>query len=120
MTPIMVPAQSAYDPSRPISSLLKSQVEHLYEAETRLPLQYRSGIYVNAIKTEGEAANYIHAITEAIYSAHADAAVARQESDRKRGIEIAAVADEDAERRRARSPKKKRAVGKSRGRQKSN
>jgi hypothetical protein len=112
MTVIKVPRppQSAYDPSRPISELLKMQIERLYEAEKRLPERYRSEIYVNAIRTEGEAANYIRAVTEAIHAAHADAERARRTpKTRSKGvIEIAAVADERAERRRSRSAIKKR------------
>jgi hypothetical protein len=87
------PPKSAYRPDRPISSLLKLQMEHLYEAEKRLPLRYHSDIYVNAIKTEGEAANYIRAVTEAIHEAHAEAERTRRAPKRRRGLEIAAVAD---------------------------
>lgn len=103
------PPKSAFDPNRPVSALLKSQMEHLRHASSNLPLRYRSEIYVNAIKTEGEAARYIHEVTEAIRSAHGDAAVARARvaPKRKRVIEIAAVADERAERKRARQAKKR-------------
>ncbi|MGA7766078.1 MAG: hypothetical protein WCA27_07605 [Candidatus Sulfotelmatobacter sp.] len=61
-----------------MSSLLKMQIEHLHEAEKRLPLRHHSGIYINAIKTEGEAAKYIHAVTEAIHEAHEDAEATRR------------------------------------------
>jgi len=100
------PPKSAYDPDRPMSSLLRTQVDHLREAESKLPVRYRSDIYVRALKTEGEAARYIRDVTEAIHAAHADAERARRAPKRKRVIEIAAVADERAERERAR---KKRA-----------
>jgi hypothetical protein len=105
MTLIKVPKppKSAYNPNRPISALLKAQVEYLHEAERRLPLRYRSEIYINAIRTEREASHYIREVTEAIHEAHAqaDAARARVPAKRKRVIEIAAVADERAERKRA-------------------
>jgi len=117
MTVIKVPKppRSAYDPNRPVSSLLKMQVEHLYDAEKRLPSRYRSEVYVNAIRTEGEAANYIRAVTEAIHEAHADAERARRAPKRTRGIEIAAVADERAERKlRGRSGAKKNSEKKKR------
>jgi hypothetical protein len=100
------PPKNAYNPDRPISALLKQQVEHLYDAEKRLPSRYRSEIYVNAIKTEGEAASYIRAVTEAIHDAHADAARARRAPLRRRGLEIAAVADQP-QKKRARTTKKK-------------
>jgi hypothetical protein len=95
MTVIKVPQPppSAYDPNRPVSSLLKMQLEHLFEAEKRLPSRYRSEVYVNAIKTEGEASNYIRKVTEAIHQAHGDAERARRKPKRRRGIEIAAMAD---------------------------
>jgi hypothetical protein len=97
------PAKNAFNPDRPVSELLKAQTENLHEAEKRLPLRYQSGIYINAIKTEGEAAKYIRHVTEAIHEAHADAASARLRvaPKRKRVIEIAAVADERAEKKRA-------------------
>jgi hypothetical protein len=88
-----------------VSSLLKSQVEHLREAESQLPLSYRSDVYVKAIKTEGEAARYIRDVTKAIHDAHKDAQEARRAPKRKRVIEIAAAADERAERNRARKKK---------------
>jgi hypothetical protein len=113
MTLIKVPRppRSAYDPGRPLNALLKNQVEHLYEAERKLPSRYRSQIYINAIKTEGEAAEYIRAVTEAILAAHEDAAARRAKPARKRKgvIEIAPVADERAERKLASAKKKRRA-----------
>jgi hypothetical protein len=78
------PAKSALDPNRPVNALLKTQVEHLNEAEKRLPLRYHTDTYVNAIKTEGEAAHYIGQVTEAIHKAHEDAAKQRATPQRKR------------------------------------
>ena len=101
LIPVPKPPKNAYDPDRPVGSLLKSQVDHMREAESNLPLRYRSEIetYVKAVRTEGEAARYIQAVTKAIHLAHEDA-----ERDRraprpvaKPVIEIAAVADESAE-----------------------
>ena len=117
--------KNAYNPDRPMGSLLKAQVDHLREAESKLPLRYRHEIdtYVKAIKTEGEAATYIRKVTEAIHDAHADAArLRRAPKGKKRVIESAAVADERAERKqksaRTRSvTKPKKRVG-SKGRKK--
>ena len=102
------PPKSAWDPNRPISTLLQSQVEHLFEAERKLPHKYKTQIYVNAIKTEGEAAEYIQKATEAIHRAHEDAAARRAKPAPKRrsAIAIAAIA---AEPRSARSAKKTKA-----------
>ena len=118
MTMIHVPRppKNAFNPNRPVSALLKAQMEYLHEAEKRLPLRYQSEVYVNAVRTEGEAAKYIRHVTEAIHEAHGDAAVARARvvPKRKRVIEIAAVADERAEKKRV-GAKKKRAGKKSGG-----
>jgi hypothetical protein len=129
MALIRVPRpKDAYDPNRPMGSLLKAQVEHLREAESKLPLRYRDEIdtYIKAIRTEGEAARYIQKVTEAIHDAHADAERARHTrehkpaSARKRVIEIAAVADVRAERKqkstrsRSATSSKKRAARKPR------
>jgi hypothetical protein len=124
MTVIHVPRPSkkAMDPQRPASSLLKMQIEHLQQAELRLPLRYQTGIYVNAIKTEGEAAEYIGAVTKAIHDAHQDAAAKRRKplpthktvAMRRRVLEIAAAAERKSARKRSRkSPAKKKSRSKS-------
>jgi hypothetical protein len=108
MTIIKVPRppRSASDPDRPISSLLKTQIEHLHEADKRLPLRYRTEIYVNAIKTEAEAARYIREVTEAIRNAHTEATVQRGRPKPKPTLEIAASARRSA-RKQTRSPRGK-------------
>ena len=68
------PSKKSMNPGRDANCLLRTQVEHLQHAERRLPLRYRSSIYTHAIRTEGEAAQYIREVTEAIHKAHADAA----------------------------------------------
>jgi hypothetical protein len=112
MDPIIVPRpKGVRNPDRAVSSLLLAQVKHLREAEKNLPPRYHSGIFSHAIQTEGEAARYIRAVTEAIHAAHDDAAAERVRRARKpkEVITIAAVADEAAERRarnKSRSKKK--------------
>jgi len=100
------PPKNAYDPNRPMGSLLKSQIDHLREAESKLPLRYRSEVYVKAVRTEGEAAQYIREVTEAIHEAHEEAQRRRRAPKRKRVIEIAAVADERAEHEQERARKR--------------
>lgn len=109
------PPKSAWNPDRPISTLLKSQVEHLSEAESKLPHQYKSQIYVNAIKTEGEAAEYIQKVTEAITRAHEDAALRWAKASQKRGgsIAISAVAGRPKSAKSAAKPKAKKTAVKS-------
>ena len=113
------PPKKAFDPNRPVGSLLKSQVDHLREAESKLPLRYRSELYTKAIRTEGEAARYIRDVTEGIHEAHAAAQRARRAPKRQRVIEIAAVADERLQRkhsvRKPRASKQKKSRGSSQG-----
>lgn len=90
------PPQSAMNPDRPVNALLKAQMERFHEAEKRLPVKHHTEIRVNAIKTEGEAAAYIRAVTEAIRVAHAEAGAPRPRGavrKNRRVIEIAAVAE---------------------------
>jgi hypothetical protein len=78
MPSIPVPRpKGSINPQRAVNTLLQAQVQHLQQAERRLPLRYRSEIYTHAIRTEGEAAEYIREVTEAIHQAHDDAASKR-------------------------------------------
>ena len=89
------PPKSSMNPNRRVSSLLLTQVEHMHTAEKRLPHRYHTDIYVNAIKTEGEAARYISEVTKAIHRAHEDAARQRAKSvpSPGGGLRLAAAAD---------------------------
>jgi hypothetical protein len=108
------PSKNAIDTDRPVNALLKTQIEHLYQAENRLPLRYQTNTYVNAIKTEGEAANYIRQVTEAIHQAHQDAAQGRAPQQGKR--KSAASAAGRSQKRKRSSAKKTRAKAKPRRR----
>ncbi len=79
MTMIHVPRppKNSLNLNRPVSALVLAQVEQMHMAEKRLPLRYRTNIYINAIKTEGEAARYIYDVTAAIHRAHGNAAKLR-------------------------------------------
>lgn len=107
-TKIILPQlpKDAGNQDRRVNALLKSQILHLHEAERRLPVRHHSDIYINAIKTEGEAAEYIRAVTEAIHNAHAEAAERR--AKRRPRIEIAAAAEEETVRRPKRGSKSKK------------
>jgi hypothetical protein len=96
MTMIHVPQppRNSLNLNRPVSALIRSQVEHMHIAEKRLPLRYRTDIYVNAIKTEGEAARYISQVTAAIHRAHGDAAKLRTKRPPSRKAAPTAVAKE--------------------------
>ncbi|MFZ0419178.1 MAG: hypothetical protein WAM04_13855 [Candidatus Sulfotelmatobacter sp.] len=103
------PTRNAINKNRPISDLLKAQILHLHEAERKLPPRRRTEIYVDAIRTEREAAQYIRAVTEAIHEAHAAAVAKRLRPKRKGVIEIAAVA-EDRPRKKGRGPDKSKPI----------
>jgi hypothetical protein len=62
------PAPGSFHKHRPISDLLKNQIRHFREAEMKLPAQKRTGVDVEAIKTEHEAAEYIRRVTAALHS----------------------------------------------------
>jgi hypothetical protein len=104
MTTIHVPRppKDAMNTNRPANALLLKQVEHMHEAERRLPLRYRTDIYINSIKTEGEAAQYMREVTTAIHRAHEEATRKRAKpaSKRKTTLQIAAVAEEEVVRKR--------------------
>ena len=76
--------ENAWNPNRAVNALLKSQVLRLHEAELKLPVRQQTDIYINAIKTEGEAADYIRQVTEAIHAAHQAATAKRARSRVKR------------------------------------
>jgi hypothetical protein len=119
--PVPKPPKSAHDPNRRISALLIAQINHLQHAERRLPLRYRSDIYVHAVRTEGEAARYIREVTEAIRRAHDDAAARRMKrapKKRKGGSAIAAAATERLGRKPSRTAKVKQKSNAKRGQKK--
>lgn len=79
MTVIRIPKppRSAFNKNRPVSSLLKTQILHLREAEKKFPPNYHSNIYINAIKTEGDAAEYIRRVTTTLHQLHREGAETR-------------------------------------------
>jgi hypothetical protein len=114
MSVIRVPKpQGNFDPDRPVSSLLLTQIQHMHEAEKNLPPRYHSEHYIKAIRTEREAAEYIRDVTEAIGQAHADAEARRS----RRGIALAAIAEEPPAPKRAGGAKTKKNTAKGRRKQ---
>ena len=51
--------KSAFKKEREISSLLKSQIAHVADAEKRLPRNKRTNVDVQSITTEHQAAEYV-------------------------------------------------------------
>lgn len=112
LIPVPKPSKKAMDPGRLANALLLAQVSHLQHAERRLPLRYRSEIYTHAIRTEGEAAEYIREVTEAIHRAHADAE--KRRARRKQVLRIAAAAEKPKTRKKPQA----KAKGSQRGKKK--
>jgi hypothetical protein len=104
VSPIRIPRPKGISNlNRPVNALLRSQVQHLQQAELRLPARYQSDIYIHAIQTEGEAAEYIREVTEAIHRAHKDAA-----RRRSRGKQRARMADARTRQSRRTGPRTSR------------
>src|SRR6266496_3644006 len=111
------PPKSAMGKDRPVSTLLKNQILHLQEAEFRLPAKMQTNVYVNAIRTEGEAADYIQRVTQALHAAHgvepqghAPTIAVAPRRRLVRGPDIAAVAEEEPKKKKvARKKKNKKA-----------
>lgn len=67
--PVPKPGRAAYNPKRPLRSnaLVAAAVEHFAEADRKLPAELQTRVDPGSIKTEGDAADYIRKVTEAIH-----------------------------------------------------
>ncbi len=63
------PAAGSFHMHRPVSDLLRRQVEHFHEVETRLPPDRQTGTDIAKISMEYEAADYIGKVTAALHAA---------------------------------------------------
>lgn len=65
MEPILVPSppREAFNKNRPISDLIRKQVEHFKHIEEKLPQDIRAMLPQLSIVTESDAARYISAMT---------------------------------------------------------
>jgi hypothetical protein len=65
---VPLPPASAFRKDRPISDLIKAHLQHISHAESaRLPKEKRDGRRAEDIRTEGEAASYIAAVTRVLH-----------------------------------------------------
>lgn len=131
MDPIIVPAvpKSAFNENRPLSDLIRKQVEHFRHVEEKLPADLRASLPDRNPKTEGDAALYIAAMTRLLRSQAAPAARpalivmpsrGEPESEAESGLALAAAAETesagamkettpDAKKTRSRGKKKREA-----------
>lgn len=61
------PHKSAYNPDRPVSDLVRNQILHMSVAERSLEKRHQSPLDVHAIKTEGQASEYIEHLTKKLH-----------------------------------------------------
>jgi len=61
------PQEGSFNKNRPVSALLRNQILHMHEVERKFPPSRHSGVYINEIKTEGEAADYIQKVTARLH-----------------------------------------------------
>jgi hypothetical protein len=64
---VLQPSSASFRKDRPLSALLRNQIQHLHEVEKTLPLEKRTATDVAAIRTEAEAAAYIKKITAVLH-----------------------------------------------------
>lgn len=107
---VPAPPKTAFHGHRKLSSLLRSQVEHFYEAEMQLPPEQRTGIDIATVDTEYEAADYIARMTEILHLAAGEQAT---ETTMTEAVAAPDSARATAVRKAATAPKaKKKAAGK--------
>lgn len=62
--PSITEEEQAYNPDRPISSLVMTQLRQLHTAEQHLEEKDRTGINISRLHTELEASKYIRKVTK--------------------------------------------------------
>ena len=76
--------KEAYNPDRPISSLIRTQLLHLHHAEhIVVPPKERTNININMLHTEREASKYIQKVTALLHK-HGKKAAKKTKPAKKR------------------------------------
>ena len=65
------PPPSAYNPDRPVSTLIANQVRHLRRVEGTLSPPQQTGVDIEGITTERQASRYIRKVTRLLHPAGA-------------------------------------------------
>jgi hypothetical protein len=77
-------AKAAYNPDRPISSLIRTQLLHLHHAEyLAIPEKERTNININTLHTERQASEYIQKVTALLHK-HGRKAAKKSKPARKK------------------------------------
>jgi hypothetical protein len=104
--------KDAYDPDRPISSLIRTQLLHLHHAEHLvLPQNQQTNVNINTLHTERQASEYIQRVT-ALLHRHGKKA-AKKPRTKKRPTKKAA-GKKNASNSKKKSTQNKRTSGKAR------
>ncbi len=76
----------AYNPDRPISSLIRTQLLHLHHAEylSKIPAKERTNININTLHTEGQASEYIQQVTALLHKYGKKSKPARKKASGKK------------------------------------
>jgi hypothetical protein len=77
----------AYNPDRPISSLIRTQLLHLHHAEyVMIPPKERTNININTLHTERQASEYIQTVTALLHKHGRKAAKKTKKPARKKAV----------------------------------
>lgn len=96
--------KAAYNPDRPISSLIRTQLLHLHHAEyLAIPEKERTNININTLHTERQASEYIQKVTALLHKHGRKAAKKSKPVKKKSVVKKAAVKS-----RKTKSAQKKR------------
>lgn len=114
------PPKESFNKQRPVSDLIRKQVEHFRHVESKLSAAQRVGLPQGHVRTEQEAAQYIAAMTDILLATSAPAtqsparpiAMPALSKQPARGLALAAAA-ESAEPSASNPTRKRRASRKS-------
>lgn len=70
---VLRPPKESFNKQRPVSDLIRKQVEHFRHVESKLSAEQRAGLSQGHIRTEQEAARYIAAMTQILLAKSAPA-----------------------------------------------
>jgi hypothetical protein len=101
--------KEAYNPDRPISSLIRTQLLHLHHAERlRVPPEEHTNININTLHTERQASKYIQKVTALLHK-HGKAAAKKSKKPAKKTGKTAGKRAAGKPKKKSTSAQKKRA-----------
>jgi hypothetical protein len=58
---------AAYNPDRPVSTLIANQIKHLHDVELTMPADRQTGTDISTLTTERQASRYIQQVTATLH-----------------------------------------------------